>query len=66
MFLWVTDFYSLEKIISAFPKILLLYLEKKKKYGEWKGGAEGFLERRGWTEWQKEGNNSKSSVFMVL
>lgn len=25
MFLWVTDFYSLEKIISAFPKIVLLY-----------------------------------------
>ena len=27
MFLWVTDFYSLEKIISAFPKIVLLYLK---------------------------------------
>lgn len=27
MFLWVTDFYSLEKIISAFPQIVLLYLK---------------------------------------
>lgn len=27
MFLWVIDFYSLEKIISAFPKIVLLYLK---------------------------------------
>lgn len=27
MFLWVTDFYSLEKIISAFRKIVLLYLK---------------------------------------
>ena len=27
MFFWVTDFYSLEKIISAFPQIVLLYLK---------------------------------------
>lgn len=27
MFLWVTGFYSLEKIISAFPQIVLLYLK---------------------------------------
>lgn len=36
MFLWVTDFYSLEKIISAFLKIVLLYLkwlESKKNSG---------------------------------
>lgn len=29
MFLWVTDFYSLEKIISVSPQIVLLYLKKK-------------------------------------
>ena len=36
MFLWVNDFYSLKKIISAFPEIVLLYLKKKKKKtGDW-------------------------------
>lgn len=56
MFLWVTDFYSLEKIISAFPKILLLYLEKKKKKKSMeseKEGQTGFWGRRGWMEWQQ-------------
>lgn len=37
MFPWVTDFYSFEKIISAFPQIVLLYLKiawrKKDKWG---------------------------------
>lgn len=50
MFLWVSDFYSLEKIISAFPKIVLLYLKKKEleiETGEglcswdWEGGRRG-------------------------
>lgn len=36
MFLWVIDFYSLEKIISAFPKIVLLYLRIA---GDWNGGG---------------------------
>lgn len=31
MFLWVTDFYSLEKIISAFPEIVLLYLKNDRR-----------------------------------
>lgn len=51
MFLWVTDFYSLEKIISAFPEIVLLALKKKLmemevarvsavgKVGGWKKGV---------------------------
>lgn len=46
MFLWVTDFYSLEEIISAFPEIVLLALRKKKvrrlegslQLGWWKKG----------------------------
>lgn len=49
MFLWVSDFYSLEKIISAFPKIVLLYLKKMLEIetGEglrswdWEGGRRG-------------------------
>ena len=55
MFLWVTDFYSLEKIISAFPKIVLLYLKMtgdrnrrvwgaqggRKEGGRWLGGGGG-------------------------
>lgn len=42
MFLWVTDFYSLEKIISAFPQIVLLYLKIawRKKGGGRDGGME--------------------------
>lgn len=42
MFLWVTDFYSLEKIISAFPKIVLLYLkmtgDRNRRVGAGSGG----------------------------
>lgn len=40
MFLWVNDFYSLEKIKSAFPKIVLLYLKKSEKegWGDWGEG----------------------------
>lgn len=44
MFLWVTDFYSLGKIISAFPQIVLLYLKiawRKKGGGE--DGRRGFV-----------------------
>lgn len=52
MFFWVTDFYSLEKIISAFPKIVLLYLkmtgESKKKRGV---GEEGWLGDWGFVQW---------------
>lgn len=45
MFLWVTDFYSLEKIILAFPKIVLLYL---KIAGDWNcAGGLVQLEREG-------------------
>lgn len=42
MFLWVTDFYSLEKIISAFPQIVLLYLKFawRKKGRRREGGME--------------------------
>lgn len=53
MFLWVTDFYTLEKIISAFPEIVLLALEKKKagdwklweslQLGRWEAGRRGFV-----------------------
>lgn len=38
MFLWVTDFYSLEKIISVSPQIVLLYLKKKQLQRERGGG----------------------------
>lgn len=45
MFLWVTDFYSLEKIISAFPKIVLLYLkmagDRDRRVGGKQGGRRG-------------------------
>lgn len=46
MFLWVTDFYSLEKIISAFPQIVLLYLKiawrrRKRGVGGWRKGGLG-------------------------
>lgn len=45
MFLWVTDFYSFEKIILAFPKIVLLYL---KIAGDWNcAGGLVQLEREG-------------------
>lgn len=47
MFLWVSDFYSLEKIISAFPKIVLLYL-KKKNAGDWNRGGALQLGLGGW------------------
>lgn len=53
MFLWVTDFYSLEKIISAFPEIVLLAFGKKmmeigsgeglRSSGRWEGGRRGFV-----------------------
>lgn len=42
MFLWVTDFYSLEKIISAFPQIVLLYLKIA-----WRKGGGGGMEEGG-------------------
>lgn len=44
MFLRVTDFYSSEKIISAFPKIVLLYL---KMTGDLNSGVDG---GGGWSE----------------
>lgn len=45
MFPWVTDFYSFEKIISAFPQIVLLYLKIawRKKEGAKGGMEEGSL-----------------------
>lgn len=45
MFLWVTDFYSLEKIISAFPQIVLLYLKIAWRKGG--GGRDGGMEEGG-------------------
>lgn len=47
MFLWVTDFYSLEKIISAFPKIVLLYLKMTGVQTEGGCGYGGKIERGG-------------------
>lgn len=40
MFLWVNDFYSLGKIISAFPQIVLLYLKIAWRKGQEWGGVE--------------------------
>lgn len=55
MFLWVTDFYSLEKIISAFPKIVLLYLkmtvDRNRRMGV--GGTGG--RKDGWKEGKGRG-----------
>lgn len=46
MFLWVTDFYSLEKIISAFPKIVLLYLKMAGDRNRRESGQRGgFVQR---------------------
>lgn len=50
MFLWVTDFYSLEKIISAFPKIVLLYLKMTGAQNRrvWVWGQDRWGEREKW------------------
>lgn len=44
MFPWVTDFYSFEKIISAFPQIVLLYLKIAWRKKGWRGGGVGGME----------------------
>lgn len=59
MFLRVTDFYSLEKIISAFPKIMLLYLKwlesEKERWGTWE---------KGFVQWKREGGGTKDFVSL--
>lgn len=61
MFLWVTDFYSLEKIISAFPQIVLLYLKIAWRRRKWRGVG-------GWKKggWCCLGSESRVSHLLLM
>lgn len=73
MFLWVTDFYSLEKIISAFRKIVLLYLKmtgapNRRVWAEINGGRERETDgngRWGWGDLCSEKGRGEEGVCTV-
>lgn len=56
MFLWVTDFYSLEKIISVSLQIVLLYLKKKQLHRE---------RERGRAKGREDGERAWRGIFLL-